>query len=273
MNTVDQLDYVTDFNLLELPGMQMSREFASWLSNESIRANRERRIALSEMSQAFGGLSFAPMRYDEGDDRLPAHLLSTAHRMDAERERLVELPTLPELRTVLLDSVEGTEEMAEYVTRAERLGMSAIPAQQEQFKAFLRREEIVIYPLKEVDEYLDIKAKRVWAQMQDGETNMETMVTRRTNAARPSVRWDWYPLTKKSMESNQGHGKNLYAKPIPLEHQRTVEKIADAFPQAHFFVSQLEYDPDPFMLCVEAKLPVVIAKWNEPGFKLKATQR
>lgn len=58
-----------------------------------------------------------------------------------------------------------------------------------------------------------------------------------------------------------------YTKLIPIEHLRNMKKLADAFPELSFFVSDIVSDPDPFIMCTTHDgWRVVFGVWDEPGY-------
>jgi hypothetical protein len=59
----------------------------------------------------------------------------------------------------------------------------------------------------------------------------------------------------------------VYQKKIPIEHLRHMQSLSDAFPDLSFFASELDVDPDPFIMCTTFQgWRIVFGVWDEPGF-------
>lgn len=62
------------------------------------------------------------------------------------------------------------------------------------------------------------------------------------------------------------HKQRPYTKPVPVNILHRVKTIRDAFPKAVFRVSELSFDPDPFLAVNFGALHYVVGVWDEPGF-------
>lgn len=104
--------------------------------------------------------------------------------------------------------------------------------------------------------------------------------------AGPHVLYHWKPLREKDLKMpdirwwwhNDNYGERAktsskqYDGLVPSTVLLTVQKIAKAFPDACFFVSEVE-DPDPFLAVgFPNQLLVIVDWWAEQGFKLSPVQ-
>jgi hypothetical protein len=149
----------------------------------------------------------------------------------------------------------------EYRTLAAELGINTAPIDTATFHAWLSAQGLRVYHYGEVQEYLHAQYKVPVGNIT------------------PLVVWGWRPLRAVDQIVNQARSLangslqpsvTPYAKPIPYPVLRTVKAVRDAFPAAHFFVSdemQAEQIPDPFLLVELGGKHYVIERWNEPAFR------
>ena len=145
----------------------------------------------------------------------------------------------------------------EYTALAAELGIDPGPITKERFKAFLAENGIPCYIYKEVAAYLEKQYGK---------------------AGPASPTWGWRPVREIDRQGvAQWHYKNgmlqraasVYKKAIPMPVLYTMKKIKDAFPDAHFFISDEMNDvpkPDPFLLVAVSDYAFVVERWDEPGF-------
>lgn len=93
---------------------------------------------------------------------------------------------------------------------------------------------------------------------------------------RPLMAQDAYNLGAQYITANgvvcNGGTVTSYVKPVPLPVLLTVEKIAERFPKAEFFVSDeltVTEVKDPFLLVRHAGKDYIIERWDEPGYTEK----
>lgn len=159
----------------------------------------------------------------------------------------------------------SADEYAEYQRVATKVGFAPRGLKSNELRQYLRDAGIRVYPMDAVQKYLNGKYGEA-----DGQRG---------------AKWVWKPLRSADGLSihgawQSGHLVNgavareqaPYGKPVPLPVLLTVERIADKFPDALFFVSD-EYDAppigDPFLAVVygEDSEPVIVERWDEPVFR------
>jgi len=162
------------------------------------------------------------------------------------------------------------EELAEYEAIAKKIGFDNPALIEARLRIFFAENGICVYPYEKVFSYLDSKYGKPYGW---------------------SRNWGWRPLRKQDVKrvfigEVSGHYEGLYQKnghvlnqnenyvaAVPTPVLRTVEKIAEAFPDVHFFVSdQLgrgDRTRDPFLaVMVQNMQPLVVERWDEPAFRM-----
>lgn len=173
---------------------------------------------------------------------------SYAHAATIEKPQ----PVAPSGQKVKAESKEMVES---YKTLAQKLGFNPLQLKNEEFKLFLKENNIPIYDYNHVLKYLN--------ELVDQSGSRKSIV--------------WSPLRQKERDAilksetrpiNDRLNSNIYQQIVPLSVLQTIEKINDAFPDAQFFVSEITNIPDPFLAVGFAGLPLTIVDfWAEPGFK------
>jgi hypothetical protein len=239
----------------------MANLFEAFSSRVSQRVPASSVSQIAAMQQA-AGLSLAEMRAWMGVDQAEPVRKKLATPVVLAPEK-VEAPVVDEMAQ-------------EYRALATELGIETGPIDAEtedaKFKAFLSQEAILVYPMKQVSDFLS-------QHVPDGKV------------------WGWWPLLKRHTSPQfeagadgvwraslaamdvrfvRGNGAvnraEPYSKPVPYAALCTVKKILAQFPNAEFYVSDYaEKRPDPFLavrLRSGAEL-MVIEHWDEPTFGLK----
>lgn len=151
--------------------------------------------------------------------------------------------------------------VAKYQEVASRIGFAPGNLVQEQLPIFCADNQIPVYDADRVSDFLDRKA----AKDKEAKGN-----------------WSWIPLragdmgkvTKATHNNNNealyvgGISKNRhYHALVPMPILERVEKIQKAFPELHFFVSDIAPNMDPFICVLGVGLSLIVfGQWNEPGF-------
>lgn len=152
---------------------------------------------------------------------------------------------------------KGRDEVQEYVDACVRLDILTPAVRTLQLKLFLRKHNMPIYDLRQVHDYLCQKAKNAGTQYQ---LQPLREIDRDTH-----FRW-WYKRTDGS--NPQEASLFVYSEIIPIAVLQTAATIKDAFPDARFFVANVQ--KDPFLLVTFlGQDPMVVDFWNEPGFRPK----
>lgn len=175
------------------------------------------------------------------------------------KKRLVtEVAEVP--ATVKPEAVLVGNELAEYSHLADSIGWAPGCILDQKVKIFLAENNICVYPLAKVRDYLD---------KQFGVHNYHAT-------------WCWCPLRKDDRDANlhnqheshrNGHivDNRRYHGQVPMPVLVTVEKIHHAFPDVHFYVSDAmqREDGDPFLAITAVGMEMlVVERWNEPSFRM-----
>jgi hypothetical protein len=162
------------------------------------------------------------------------------------------------------------DELAQYEAQAKKIGYQCDPGVLlcERLKLFLAEKGILTYDVQQVHDYMN--------RLVQQERKMQRQ---------PDLTWVWRPLREQDVKSGcryqlRGRDSNLltvvgavaqrpYRQVIPASVLHTATKIAEAFPDVHFFVTDYAVlRPDPFLAVAVPNQPFLIVEfWNEPGFK------
>jgi hypothetical protein len=208
-----------------------------------------------------------------------------------------------EPRTAAASSHE--DRLAEYAEIAAAIGVAAPDMAIENFKTFLRDQDIPVFSLSEVVAYMDDKAAKEskekcgweWHPLRAVDHVRDARFGRspeRTSHFREEVKvvsaTDFY-LGPHMVETNYGTGQvhrydhpgnRVYDKTVPLHALRKVALIGKAFGEAVKFMvcdyalaPAIQY-PDPFLMAVVPNSNLdkgvgrfVIDFWDEPGFGIE----
>lgn len=162
--------------------------------------------------------------------------------------------------------VEGSDERFEaYTALATKHGVRNGAFLQAALLRFCKREEIPVYSNDAVWKYLD---------------SILPFALKQGTSFTQAAGWVWYPLRKSDvgMLTNHIDGRNgsivkaQYQAAVPLPVLHLVDKIAQLFEDVSFFVGarfENEWIGDPFLAVNAAGMGmIIIAHWDEPGFKL-----
>ena len=148
----------------------------------------------------------------------------------------------------------------EYFKLATKLGIKSAKVTQARLEAFLHTECMGLYEYSKVAAYM------------------------KSIASKEGKVWVWKPLRAKDALNNQttvyshDHGRvmggSVYPHEIPLPVLMSIDKIATAFPEALFMVSDYAVPrPDPFVGVTTREMfehdgtILIFEKFNEPGFR------
>ena len=155
------------------------------------------------------------------------------------------------------------ETLAEYAAVSAQVGYKPAQVRQEELKLFLADNSIPAYDREQVHQYLVVQAEehRVeykWIPLREQDKQWNCVPLGTTDAkfndffTHGNIRTNWGP----------------YAQIVPLSVMETIAKINKAFPDAHFYVSDISHYPDPFLAVAIAQCQlIVIDFWSEPGFR------
>lgn len=150
----------------------------------------------------------------------------------------------------------SAEERAEYIRVAEAVGIGDSPAViAERLLAFMQEENITTYDRQKVYEYL--------------------------NQELGKGKWEWRGVRKSDVAEFSGwishydggdvmYGAIAYTEKIPLPVLLTIQKVAEAVPGAHFYISELASSKvgDPFLMVSGRGIgSYIIERWDEPRFR------
>ena len=150
---------------------------------------------------------------------------------------------------------------------AQAIGWQPAALIEQKLRNFLAENGLCVYPYEKVESYLD----SIFGPCTANYAHFTT--------------WGWRPLRKCDMGWNhelfhaQRNGSTLesecYPGAVPFPVLLTVRKIAEAFPEVRFFVSdkpnRIDFPrEDPFLGVgiPGIKLPLVVERWDEPSFRM-----
>lgn len=165
------------------------------------------------------------------------------------------LETPPNAKAATMPALDK-DEQSEYLAVAKAIGLDDDLGYllEPRLRQLLRDENIRVYDYDQVCKFLDVKLGTDWRWMPLRQIDSDEF---------PGGEWG---------HEIAGHrrkfGNNRYNRPVPLPVLLTVKKIAEAIPQARFYVSGIDRDADPF-LCVTTRLLHVhiIERWDEPDYR------
>lgn len=135
------------------------------------------------------------------------------------------------------------EEVQRTIEIQTRLGMKSHAAVTELLKLFLVDNNICVYPLHKVHDYMDYRYGR--------------------------YSWGWSQLR----DSDHPNRPDMYRGQIPLPVLERIEQLDAAFPNQLLFEIASEGRGDPFLSVrllssIDDNERLVIERWDEPGFRL-----
>lgn len=173
--------------------------------------------------------------------------------------------------------------IAEYAEVASSLGFESSDLTIERFKAFMAKNDLPMYDLKEVVSYMDALAKRdnksgygwYWSPMRKADT-----VKSMRFGVPASHEWNGERNIKKAASDyfDTLESKAIYDKAVPLHALKRAQMVTKEFgDQVVFAVSDYATEPhvlpDPFLLAIIPNKRLkdgigrfVIDVWDEPGF-------
>lgn len=157
---------------------------------------------------------------------------------------------LPELQRAAVAVAERPP--AEYRELAKSVGFRPAALRIAEFEEFLEREFIEVYPLESVTRYMD--------------TLMHNLVLQTGR----NFHWQWYPLRDVDVKNSANEWAMPYRHYVPMPVLETALRIAEAFPDVSFFVTDYsEKKPDPFLAASPdgGVTLYVVERWDEPGFR------
>ena len=167
---------------------------------------------------------------------------------------------------VAVQPLMSDDARAEYVEKAKSLGVVNGSLKREMVLAFLKENGICVYPLDKVVAYLD----KMFGYPCKCEPNCGHCLDCTTWGWRPLREADADKLTSTHGQANGQIMKGVYHPPVPLPVLLTVEKVAEAVPGIHFYVSDATRpsDRDPFLaVAANGMGMLVIERWDEPSFR------
>ena len=174
-------------------------------------------------------------------------------------------------RPLDLENEINNEEIDHYEKLASKIGYQPdkTELQFQRLKTFLAEQGIPVYDEDQVFDWMTDQAKKnrkrwVWRPLRERDVRRDCRY-HLVKSVQMTVDWDTF--TAGQIE------KEPYYKIIPLSVLETAAKVAEGFPEACFFVSDLVSlpKPDPFLAVTLPNCPfLVIDFWNEPGFKPKS---
>lgn len=182
--------------------------------------------------------------------------------LSAQKKTTTGVDSGPKKTAVVIESDPEFE--TKYDSLARELGVAhRVVTRRRELLTYLRDNEIEIYDLAKVEEYMDKKGRWAWFPL------------RAVDCREPSYRsWDLDRVTTTDYPSSFGSSKaEVYSKPVPYPVLCTVKTISDAFPghELIFLVAAIDTHPDPFLGCRFRNDPdrtvIVIERWDEPSFR------
>jgi hypothetical protein len=148
----------------------------------------------------------------------------------------------------------------EYIAVSTRIGVNSIPLALAQLEQVIQEETLGIYDYGKVTAFLESQCARLNKGRSSGQARFE---------------WNWHPVKEYKNKYPWGvawlpnQSTDLYNKPIPTVVVQTMERILSRFPDAMFYVSDIQGFKDPFLAVTvyRADKMHVIERWDEPGFR------
>lgn len=177
--------------------------------------------------------------------------------------KLLNLDLYREPKACLSHEVVPVDLRAEYERLAAKLNVLVPDIALDEIRRFFSENGVRVYSEHRVKTYLD-------AHYGAADRSMS-----------PRAAWGWRPLRAADAVAGQWQswdrngmvllGEQAYSKAVPLPVLYTVEKIADKFPDAHFYVSDEIHREkrieDPFLLCMFRQNGFIVEKWDEPAYR------
>ena len=169
---------------------------------------------------------------------------------------LLSIPALSEPARSVAVAVE--EPSDEYVRLSQHLGINKIPLRLVELAKVVREETLGIYPYEDVVRYLD--------------KQVEKLAGSRSDRWHSFHEWRWHPVKEYSSRhyrSGSRFDASIYNKPIPQEIVPIIARIANRFPDAEFYVTDIQEFNDPFLgvTVPGSDTLFVIERWDEPAFR------
>jgi hypothetical protein len=177
-------------------------------------------------------------------------LQALAAQIQSQLPVAVAEPPKPEL----LETELNFDEFSEYEKVATELGISNHGATlAERLRQFFKTEGICVYKNREVVQFLNKKlGKWQWAGLR--ESDVEHLKGWHSKVGDTRIDFSW----------------KQYTAAVPLPVLYTVKKIAAAFPDVHFYVSEKIGDDldDPFLAATTRSMRLfIVERWDEPDYR------
>jgi hypothetical protein len=179
-------------------------------------------------------------------------------------------------------------EFENYERVANELKFENVASLRERLLRFFSREGILVYPFDQVAAFLTAKKPVfdfigdpivwVWKPLRKedmgkltnfGGIHNEHFVEKKVSLWKKILEGEWY--WRRQIPSDGQISQGQYGLKVPYPVLLTAQKVAAAFPQVHFYVSDYESrNPDPFLAVTAVGMEfLVIEHWDEPDFLLK----
>ena len=173
----------------------------------------------------------------------------------ARSRTLLSIPALSEpTRSVAVVVEEPAEE---FIRLSQDLGINKIPLRLVELAKIVREETLGLYPYEDVVRYLD--------------KQVEKLTNSRSDRWHSLYRWRWHPVKEypSSHRYDAPFDSRVYNRPIPPEVLPTIARIVDRFPDAEFYVTDIQEFKDPFLgvTVPGSDTLFVIERWDEPAFR------
>lgn len=176
----------------------------------------------------------------------------------------------------LTDRPEPIPEIDKYMALAEELKTGAIlrgRVLQKLAADLLWERGVEMYSYDDVDAYLKERAGKV--VIINTSERVSTYRWRPLRDCDGEKEWGWeHDLTKGGYFWKDRWECRTYSKVVPFDVLESVKALEEKFPgRLHFFVSDIEADPDPFIVaCARDTGKIVFGAWDEPEFFRDGTQ-
>ena len=163
------------------------------------------------------------------------------------------------------EPVGAFKELRAYEAQCKRIGFEPEGLDTRLLRAFLAEHGILDYDRRQVANYLNHVAMKtgtracyVWRPLRRCDVGIID-----------TIYWWWHNRHNSPHEwATTLPKEQLYGQLIPSSVLETVEMIAKELPDAHFFVSEVVDDPDPFLGVAFKHGPLLIVDWwGEPDYK------
>ncbi|MDQ6733638.1 MAG: hypothetical protein M3Z35_05885 [Nitrospirota bacterium] len=176
--------------------------------------------------------------------------------LSKETRALLSIQALSEPTRSAAVSVEEPSE--EYVLASRKLGINKIPLRLVELAKVVQEETLGTYAYEDVARYLD--------------KQIEKLANSRSNRWSSFHEWCWHPVkdySTRHYRSGSHFDTSIYNKPIPEEILPTIARIVDRFPDAEFYVTDIDEFKDPFLgvTVPGSDTLFVIERWDEPAFR------